>query len=121
MHKLLLLLPLALTGCGLFTNLVGDWEGTCEFSNYDMDVELQLDEDDRGDLAGEVTVNFEYYGYDFELDGDVEGTRDGSEVDLELDFGDDGKMDIVGELTDKDTIEGECQSGGSDGDIELER
>jgi len=116
-----LLLPVMLSGCDLFTNLVGSWEGTCEFSAYDMDVEIDIDEDDGGDLTGEAAVSFLYYGYQFELEGDVDGKRDGSDVELDMDFDENGSMEIVGQLTDSDTIEGECESGGVDADIELER
>lgn len=116
-----LLLPFMLSGCGIFTNLVGSWEGTCEFSAYDMDVEIDIEEDDGGELKGEAQVSFNYYGYQFELEGDVEGQRDGSNVEIDLDFGENGSMEILGELVDSDTIEGECESGGVDADIELER
>jgi hypothetical protein len=117
-----LLLPaVMLSGCGIFTNLVGSWDGTCEFSAYDMDVEIDIEEDKGGELTGEAEVSFLYYGYQFELEGEVEGKRDGSDVEIDLDFGENGSMEIVGELTDSDTIEGECTSGGVDADIELER
>ena len=119
MRYFTILLPIMLIGCG--NNLVGTWEGTCEFNAYDMDVEVDIEEDDGGDLKGEVNIQFNYYSYEFDLDGELEGQRDGKDVELDFDFDDFGSMEILGEITDKDTIEAECTSASVDADIELER
>jgi len=121
MRYFTLLLPIMLSGCGIFTNLEGAWEGTCEFSAYDMDVEIDIESDDGGELEGEAQASFLYYGYQFELEGDAEGQYSGGEVEIDLDFGENGSIEILGDLVDSETIEGECTSGGVDADIELER
>jgi len=110
---------LFLSGC-FINNIKGDWEGSCEFDGYyEMDIEMEIDEDSGGEVEGEVDISFQYDGVTIELSGDVEGERAGSDVALTLDFGSDGEVDL--EMTHSGgELEGECSSGGLSGDVELE-
>ena len=124
----LIILALALGGCS--PDIIGDWVGTCEFNTFDFEMEIELQERDgedlSGDAAGVLTV---YNGGDnaqpVAYQGEMTGTKDGLDFEFELDListeGNPATVDIEGVWDkDKNEIEGECKSGGEDGDIELE-
>ncbi len=106
--------------------LLGGWKGACGFSTYDIDIELDIEEEigneDALNFSGDVDASFTYYGYFFDLDGDLTGAlgEDGS-IEMKLDFDDSGWIDIEGTLDDPETIDGDCSSGGAEGEIELTR
>lgn len=111
------------TGC---TNIEGAWEGNCQIAEYgyvlDIPTVLEVDEDSGGDIEGEGRVTF--YGYNGS--GDLEGSRDGEDVNLELDLTVAGytiTMKYVGEV-DGDRMEGDCTWQGQGynlrGDFDLE-
>lgn len=106
--------------------LLGDWKGACGFPTYDIDIKLDIEEEvedgDALDFSGDVDASFEYYGYFFDLDGDLTGSLGAdSSISMLLDFGDNGWIDIEGALDDPETIDGDCSSGGAEGEIELKR
>ena len=114
MRFMTIISSLLLSGC-FFNNLKGAWEGTCEFDGYyEMDIEMEIEEDSGGDVEGEVDISFQYDGVTIELSGDVEGERAGSDVSLTFDFGSDGEVDIEATLSGEE-LEGECSSGGLSG------
>ncbi len=108
------------------TTLLGDWDGVCEFYAYDMEVELSIDEEhlegEELELGGAASITFFTYGELLELEGSLEGRADAvGEVEMTLDFGEDGAVVIVGDLEDADTIDGDCTFDDTEADVELER
>ena len=121
------LLALTLSACG--PDLIGDWVGTCEFNDYDVDVELEVKDISKGEIEGDASAKLTFTnGNDSDpiiYEGDLTGTKDKTDFEFELDMIDlDGRdvlLIIEGVLDKKKSeIEGECKSGGDDGDIELE-
>ena len=121
------LLALPMVACG--PNLIGDWVGTCEFNQYDVDVELELKDDAKGVVSGDALAKLIFTDGSCAdpifYEGDFEGTfeKDELEIDLEVTSSDgtNGSFSIVGEYDrSRDEFNGECKNGGEDGDIELE-
>ena len=116
------LLALLAIGCG--PNLIGDWEGTCEFNIYEVDVELEIDDVDGKDFTGDVDAILRpNNGTNVQYRGELEGTRDGDEVDIDVTLvdADDVQFSLqISGTIDDDEIQGECQTGGDEGDIELD-
>ena len=118
----MMMVPFVLVGC---KSVVGQWEGECELDAYDVAIEMDIESDGGGDVAGEAEIEFTYNGTDYKCEGDIEGTRDGSTVNLVLDDLEDpegvscGDLRIEAEL-DGDSMEGECVSGEEDGDFEAD-
>jgi len=107
-----ILLPFLLIGCG--PNLIGDWEGTCEFASFEILVELSIEEQDGQDLSGDAALTVRANANPDEptrYEGEFEGERDGDEVEFEIVAGvqpDIQNLDIIGELVEDDEIEGNC-------------
>jgi hypothetical protein len=121
------LLALSLTACG--PDLIGDWVGTCEFNDYDVDVELEVKDISKGELEGDASAKLSFTNGNTAdpiiYEGSLSGTKDKTDFTFELDMvdlqGRDVLLQIEGVLDKKkNEIEGECKSGGDDGDIELE-
>lgn len=113
---------LLLTGCGLFVNANGDWEGVCTVPGYDpFDLELELEET-GGDVEGDVKLTTGGYA----VRGDAAGDRDGVDVDLDIELTNtDGQVlqgRFKGEI-DGDEMEGDLTFSSAEGaaDCELER
>lgn len=115
-------LPLIACGGG---SVVGDWEGECAYEVsgqlFSFDVSLEIEDVKKGDINGTgevVDTN------DLRSTGVIDGVRDGSDVDLEIEFEDginDGDVFVIsGEVSGRE-ITGDCSLGGLAGDIELER
>ncbi|MFT4974936.1 MAG: hypothetical protein ACI8S6_000819 [Myxococcota bacterium] len=121
------LITLSLTACG--PNLIGDWVGTCEFNQYDVDVELEIKEDTKDGIAGDALAKLIFTdgsgGDPIFYEGELEGTYEKGDLEVDLDVVDPSgtnasfSIEAVYDKS-KNEFEGECKSGGEDGDIELE-
>ncbi|MEL6188882.1 MAG: hypothetical protein AAFU79_30035 [Myxococcota bacterium] len=125
MRNITPLLLLLATGCG--PDLIGDWEGECDFNTYDFDIELEIDEVDGRDFTGDVDAVLRTGNDPVSYSGTLEGTRDGLEVDITLTMevvsgpqaGNQARVELEGEIDD-DQITGECDSEGTDGELDLD-
>jgi hypothetical protein len=127
MRYLAALMSLPLMACG--PNLIGDWVGTCEFNQYDVEVEVEIKDEDKGEVSGDAKAQLLFTdgsGADpIFYDGEFEGSFEDNELDIELELvamdGSNGTFTIEAEYNkDRLEFEGECKNGGEDGDIELE-
>lgn len=127
MRQFAALFALPLVACG--PNLIGDWVGTCEFNQYDVEVELELKDDAKGVVSGDALAKLIFTdgsGADpIFYEGDFEGTFEKDELEIDVDVlssdGTNGSFSIVGDYDrSRDEFNGECKNGGEDGDIELE-
>lgn len=112
----LIALTSVMIGCN---RTVGDWEGECVFSDVTVEVELEIEEDTRSGIVGDAEMSFFFEGYEYSCDGEIEGSRDGKTVELELDFedvevGGCGVLEIEANL-DGDSMSGDCEWGSLDG------
>lgn len=103
----MILFFLALTGCGLFLNASGNFEGMCEGSGYEFAFELDLDES-SGDLEGDASFSVSGTTYR----GDLEGERDGDEIEVDIEF------EISG-YTAPGTFEGKLDGDELSGDLTI--
>ncbi len=141
-----LLLPLVLTGCGVFggSNLEGGWSGELECGEAgDFEIEITLEkDDDKDDLyvgTGEIKDIFCSNGEtvvecDLLFDVEVEAEGGSGEQDLDIEL-DNCELEIGGDSTDtdcdddpedaewdgEDTIIFETEVGGVTCDGEIER
>ena len=122
MFRSLLIIVLPLAACG---GLAGEWEGECQTmvanTLYTYEVSIEIEDVKKGDIdgAGEVIDQD-----DARSQGEIDGTKDGSDVTLTIEF-DDGlnngeTFEIEAELDGRELI-GDCSLGSHVGDIELER
>ena len=109
-----------LAGCGS-VDLTGAWSGECAFEDYEMALTLDLSQDGEA-LSGSADAGFSWQGYDFDFSGTAAGTEIDGAVDLSLDLGKGGTVDITADLAGEDRIEGACSGdGGISGGGWLER
>ena len=109
-----------LAGCGS-VNLTGSWSGECQFEDYDMAIDLELAQEDDA-LSGDADADFSWQGYDFVFSGTATGTVVDDAVDLTLELGDGGTIEISADVASGSRIEGECSGdGGIHGGGWLER
>lgn len=115
---------LLLVGCGGGGGLemTGDWTGLCSFSDYGMDLDLTLTQEDET-VTGDAAGGFSWQGVDFSFSGTAEGTVSEDDLLLTLSFDSDGGtvvLDVA--MADPDRVEGECSGdGGISGGGWLER
>jgi len=106
-------------------SVVGDWEGECVYTVsgqiFAFDVSLEIEDVKKGDINGTGEV---VDSSDLRSTGILDGSRDGSDVDIEIQFEDGVSESLVfeisGEISGRE-ITGDCSLGGLTGDIELER
>ena len=114
---------IGLAACGGDTNVEGDWEGECRMDSedfqYDLEFELRVDDDKGGVIEGEGA--YLYQGYVF--DGVLDGSRDGTDVELTLEGEYGGytvKLELDGVL-ERDDVEGTCRFGAGRGLFKMDR
>ena len=127
MRRMALATLFVLVGCDMGNNMEGNWEGECDilYSGYQYryDLDIDIDQDDGGDLSGSGELSV--YGY--KLDGDIDGTRNGTDVDMTFEIVNSGYfVDIeMDGIKDGDSIEGDCTikvyGYAMSGDLELDR
>jgi hypothetical protein len=95
---------LLLSAC---TPLTATWEGDCDYGADEVQVDLELVQEED-DISGEGTIGY-LVGNQLEvLEVEVDGKKDGDEIELELETAEAGTMEITAILEDKATIVGEC-------------
>lgn len=117
-----LLLMFLVTGCG---SIVGSWAGECEVQVgndlYTYEVELEIESVEKGDINGSGTL---YDEDNNRSQGTLDGNKEGSLVDFDIDFDDgilrDRSFEIDGEVDGRE-LTGDCRLGGQNGLISLER
>jgi len=113
-----LLASFGLVGCALLQPMEGDW--TMEVEDFDQcELELSI-EQDGDELSGEAEIDCviytSFYGETYTLnyvgEGDLEGSEEGGEVEIEIEF-----EDVNEEWSFDSIIEGEVEEGEFEGEI----
>ena len=101
------LFALLLPACAPIT---ATWEGDCDYGIEEVLVDLELIQD-GSDISGKGTINHLVSNELVSIPVDADGTRDGDEIELELDTNQQTipNMFIEAILADKETIEGTCE------------
>jgi hypothetical protein len=101
---------LMLSAC---SSLTATWEGDCDYGDDEIQVDLELIQD-GDDIEGVGAISY-LNGNTLETVAlEIDGKRDGDEIDLELEMLELGTMEITGLLEDQDTISGECVWSGEE-------
>jgi len=125
-------LAILLSACGGGNDLTGHWEGDCFLSSgFDEDVtyltELEIDSDEKGELAGEAFFDWTGYGEEF-VEVELEGERKGKKFEIGFALPDTlgipMTVDLEGKV-DNDEMTGDCvvrvMGFGVGGDLDLDR
>ena len=66
-------------------NLEGEWEGECTGESDDLGLAVTVDTDSGGDVYGSAVATFTIAGVASDAELDLEGSRDGGDIALDLD------------------------------------
>ena len=106
---------LLLTAC---SPLTATWEGKCDYGEDEIQVELELIQDGE-DVEGEGSLSYLAGNTLITVDVEVDGEKDGDDVELDLDTELLGTMEIDATLEDRSSLTGECEWG-SEGVLTLD-
>ena len=123
--RLLVVGSVVAIGCG--TQIEGRWTGECEIVSDGQAVTWDLELDIASDKGGEIEGEGELSSFGYKYDGDLEGRRDGTDVELAFEVEQAGynfEIELEG-TSDDDRMSGDCEIRGSgvnylvQGDFEL--
>jgi hypothetical protein len=87
--------------------LTATWEGKCDYGADEIQIELELVQDGE-DIEGDGTLSYLAGNTLITVDVEVDGEKDGADVELDLDTALLGTMEVDAVLEDRSSLTGDC-------------